>query len=109
MVTATQLTGTVNTNAANGRVPLRGGPPGRRDAERSGQGAAAEAVRRGARLRVLSIVNAPEYWSVPLGMIPLVIPVSPAELRSAAVEVAQQAVEALSVSQPELVAQIEID
>ena len=36
--------------------------------------AAVDAARRGATPRVVSIVDTPEYWSVPPGMIPLAIP-----------------------------------
>jgi len=71
--------------------------------------AAAEAARRGARLRVVAVFSVPEYWSVPVGFIPPAVPVPSWDLQSAAQEAAQRGVDALFAAHPDLVRQIEIE
>ena len=86
------------------------GVDGTAEAARALEYAAAEAARRGARLRVVSVSSMPDYWMVPIGFAPPQVTVSPVEeLRSGAQEAAQRAVDELSASRPDLAAQIEVE
>jgi len=71
--------------------------------------AATDAARRGATLQVVSVIPMPEYWMVPLGFAPPRVPVPSWELAPAAREAAQDAVDVLSDTRPELVRQVEIE
>jgi nucleotide-binding universal stress UspA family protein len=75
------------------------GVDGSAEAARALEYAAAEAARRGARLRVVSVGFAPPQVTVP--------PVE--ELRSGAQEAAQRAVDELSAARPDLAGQIEVE
>jgi nucleotide-binding universal stress UspA family protein len=85
------------------------GVDGSAEAARALEYAAAEAARRGARLRVVTVIPLPEYWSVPVGFIPPAVPAPSWDLQPAAQEQAQSAVDALSAARPDLVRQIEIE
>jgi nucleotide-binding universal stress UspA family protein len=72
--------------------------------------AADEAARRRAKLRVVSVFTMPEYWAVPIGFAPPRVTVPPvAELRSAAQDAAQAAVDELLAARPDLARQIEVE
>lgn len=86
------------------------GVDGSAEAGRALEYAAAEAARRGARLRVVSVFSMPEYWAVPIGFAPPQVTVPPVEqLRSAAQDAAQAAVAELSASHPDLARRIEVE
>jgi len=86
------------------------GVDGSAEAARALEYAAAEAARRGARLRVVSVFSMPDYWMVPIGFAPPQVTVPPVEeLRSGAQEAAQRAVDELSASRPDLAGQIEVE
>jgi len=86
------------------------GVDGSAEAARALEYAAAEAARRGARLRVVSVSSMPDYWMVPIGFAPPQVTVPPVEeLRSGAQEAAQRAVDELSAARPDLVGQIDIE
>ena len=86
------------------------GVDGSAEAARALEYAAAEAARRGARLRVVSVFAMPDYWMVPVGFAPPQVTVPPVEeLRSGAQEAAQRAVDELSAARPDLVGQIDIE
>src|SRR5690348_17696867 len=86
------------------------GVDGSAEAARALEYAATEAVRRGARLRVVSVFTMPEYWTVPIGFVPPRVTVPPVEdLRAAAQEAAQAAVDELSAAHPDVARQIEIE
>lgn len=86
------------------------GVDGSAEAARALEYAAAEAARRGARLRVVSVFAMPDYWMVPIGFAPPQVTVPPvAELRSRAQEAAQRAVDELSAARPDLAGQIEVE
>ena len=86
------------------------GVDGSAEAARALESAAAEAARRGVRLRVVSVFSMPDYWMVPIGFAPPQVTVPPVEvLRSGAQEAAQRAVDELSAARPDLVGQIDIE
>ena len=86
------------------------GVDGSAESARALEYAAAEAARRGARLRVVSVFSMPDYWMVPIGFAPPQVTVPPVEvLRSGAQEAAQRAVDELSAARPDLVGQIEVE
>jgi len=86
------------------------GVDGSAEAARALDYAAAEAARRGARLRVVVVFPRPEYWTVPIGFAPPRITVPPVEeLRSGAQEAAQAAVDQLLAAHPDLARQIEVE
>jgi nucleotide-binding universal stress UspA family protein len=86
------------------------GVDGSAEAARALEYAAAEAARRGVRLRVVSVFAMPDYWMVPVGFAPPQVTVPPVEeLRSGAQEAAQRAVDELSAARPDLVGQIDIE
>jgi len=79
------------------------GVDGSAESARALEYAAAEAARRGARLRVVSVFSMPDYWMVPIGFAPPQVTVPPVEvLRSGAQEAAQRAVDELSAARPDL-------
>lgn len=84
------------------------GVDGSAEAAQALEYAAADAARRGARLRVVSVFPMPEYWAAPIGFAPRVV-VPSWDLRSAARQAAQTAVDELLAAHPELVGQIEIE
>ena len=86
------------------------GVDGSAESARALEYAAAEAARRGVRLRVVSVFAMPDYWMVPVGFAPPQVTVPPVEeLRSGAQEAAQRAVDELSAARPDLVGQIDIE
>jgi nucleotide-binding universal stress UspA family protein len=86
------------------------GVDGSAEAAKALEYAAAEAARREARLRVVAVFSMPDYWMVPIGFAPPRVAVPPVEeLRSAAQEAAQTAVDELSAAHPDLVRQVEIE
>jgi len=86
------------------------GVDGSAESARALEYAAAEAARRGARLRVVSVFSMPDYWMVPIGFAPPQVTVPPVEvLRSGAQEAAQRAVDELSAARPDLAGQIEVE
>ena len=86
------------------------GVDGSAEAARALEYAAAEAARRGARLRVVSVFAMPDYWMVPIGFAPPQVTVPLVEeLRSGAQEAAQRAVDELSAARPDLAGQIEVE
>ena len=86
------------------------GVDGSAESARALEYAAAEAARRGVRLRVVSVFAMPDYWMVPVGFAPPQVTVPPVEeLRSGAQEAAQRAVDELSAARPDLAGQIEVE
>jgi nucleotide-binding universal stress UspA family protein len=71
--------------------------------------AAADAARRGATLRVVSVAPVPEYWVVPIGVVPPRVAVPSWELQAAAREAAQSAVDTLAAARPDLIRSIEVE
>jgi nucleotide-binding universal stress UspA family protein len=68
-----------------------------------------DAVRRGARVRVVSVNQMPEYWAMPNGMAPPSVPTKPGDLVTAAQTVAQEAVAAVAADHPELARQVQME
>ena len=67
------------------------GVDGSPDAAKALEYAAADAARRGATLRVVSVAPLPENWVVPIGLVPPRVPMRSWELQAAAREAAQAA------------------
>jgi nucleotide-binding universal stress UspA family protein len=68
-----------------------------------------DAARRGARVRVVSVNQMPEYWAMPNGMAPPSAPTKPGDPASAAQTVAQEAVDAFAADHPELAGQVPLE
>ena len=70
--------------------------------------AVTDAARRGARVRVVTVSQMPEYWAVPSGT-PSVSTQQPVDFVSVAQQVAQEAVAAFAADHPALAGQVEME
>ncbi len=71
--------------------------------------AAADAARRNARVRVVSVSQMPEYWAAPVGMAPLAVVTAPGDVVSVAQRVATGAVDAFAAEHPALARRVEME
>jgi nucleotide-binding universal stress UspA family protein len=71
--------------------------------------ATTDAARRGARVRVVSVNQMPEYWAMPNAMAPPSVPTKRVDLVSVAQKVAQKAVDAFAADHPELARQVQME
>lgn len=78
------------------------GVDGSDGAARALEYAAAEAERRGAQLRVVSVAMAPASWGVPYGMSPPMVAPKPYNVLDAAREVARDAADTVRSTHPDL-------
>jgi nucleotide-binding universal stress UspA family protein len=71
--------------------------------------AATDAARRGARVRVVAVVEKPDFVTVPLGMAPPTVMTTTVDFPSVARQVAKDAVEAFTADHPALAGQVEME
>ena len=71
--------------------------------------AVTDAARRGARVRVVAVVEKPDFVTVPLGMAPPTVMTTTVDFPSAARRVAKDAVDTFTADHPELAGQVEIE
>jgi nucleotide-binding universal stress UspA family protein len=71
--------------------------------------AATEAARRGVRVRVVTVVQKPDFVTVPLGMAPPTVMTTTVDFPSAARQVARDAVDAFTADHPALAGQVEME
>ena len=85
------------------------GVDGSAEAEAALAYAATDAARRGARVRVVAVVQEPEFLTVPLGMAPPTVMTTTVDFVSVAQRVAKDAVDAFTADHPALAAQVEME
>ena len=71
--------------------------------------AVTDAARRGARVRVVAVVEKPDFVTVPLGMAPPTVMTTTVDFPSAARRVAKEAVDTFSADHPALAGQVEME
>jgi nucleotide-binding universal stress UspA family protein len=71
--------------------------------------AATDAARRGARVRVVAVVQKPDFVTVPLGMAPPTVMTTTVDFPSAARQVAEDAVKAFTADHPALAGRVEME
>jgi len=71
--------------------------------------AATEAARRGARVRVVAVIQKADFVTVPLGMAPPTVMTTTVDFPSVARQVAQDAVDAFTTDHPALAGRVEMD
>jgi len=71
--------------------------------------AVTDAARRGARVRVVAVIEKPDFLTVPLGMAPPTVMTTTVDFPSAAQRVAKDAVDAFTADHPALAGQVEIE
>jgi nucleotide-binding universal stress UspA family protein len=71
--------------------------------------AATEAARRGARLRVVAVIQKPDFLTVPLGMAPPTVLTTTIDFVSVAQQAAKEAVDAFTADHPALAGQVEME
>lgn len=71
--------------------------------------AVTDAARRGARVRVVAVVEKPDFVTVPLGMAPPTVMTTTVDFPSAARRVAKEAVDTFTADHPALAGQVEME
>ncbi len=71
--------------------------------------AATEAARRGVRVRVVAVVQKPDFLTVPLGMAPPTVLTTTIDFVSVAKQMAQEAADAFTADHPALAGQVKME
>jgi nucleotide-binding universal stress UspA family protein len=71
--------------------------------------AATDAAQRGARVRVVSVIQKPDFVTVPLGMAPPTVLTTTVDFPSVARQVAKDAVDAFTADHPALAGRVEME
>ena len=71
--------------------------------------AATDAARRGARVRVVAVIQKPDFLTVPLGMAPPTVLTTTVDFPSAARQMAKDAVDAFTADHPAVAGQVEME
>ena len=71
--------------------------------------AATDAARRGARVRVVAVIQKPDFVTVPLGMAPPTVLTTTIDFESAAQQVAKDAIDTFTADHPALAGRVEME